>query len=123
VSEALLEDLPGEYAIAAGVVRRALEQDAFTGWTLWPVAEAAVTLALQSETVEDFDDCLRLLSELTSRCTGEFAIRRLLAARPDSALRIILDWTNHSDEHVCRLASEGTRRPTAPNPTHPQMTH
>lgn len=113
ISGALVDDLkrlprPG-YATAAGIFRRALDNPGFTGWVLWPVSEAAVTLALESGTVSDFKDCLALLAELTPRLTGEFAIRRLLARDPDAALQAILAWTEHPDEHVRRLATEGTR--------------
>ncbi|MDQ0677022.1 3-methyladenine DNA glycosylase AlkC [Arthrobacter pascens] len=113
VSHALLTELHGlpgpGYTTAARMFRRALSLPGFTGWILWPVSEAAVTLALESGTAEDFDDCLVLLTELTPRLTGEFAIRRLLARDPDRALKAILIWTAHPDEHVRRLASEGTR--------------
>lgn len=113
VSGALLHDLqriPGfGYTTAAGIFRSALHDPAFTGWILWPVSEAAVTLALESATEPDFVDCLALLAELTPRLTGEFAIRRLLAHNPEAALTAILQWTRHPDEHVRRLASEGTR--------------
>ncbi|UZX04551.1 DNA alkylation repair protein [Arthrobacter sp. CDRTa11] len=113
VSHALLEDLrqlpqPG-YPTAARIFRSALRRPAFTGWVLWPVSEAAVTLALESGSDQDFDDCLALLAELTPRLTGEFAVRRLLARDQDRALRTIRHWTSHPDEHVRRLASEGTR--------------
>lgn len=113
VSRALLADFrqhPGaEYSRAAEVFRSALDNRCFTGWILWPVSETAVTLALESDTTEDFADCLALLAELTPRLTGEFAIRRLLARAPDAALQAIVQWTSHPDEHVRRLASEGTR--------------
>jgi 3-methyladenine DNA glycosylase AlkC len=113
VSGALLADLrhvPGaDYATAARVFRSALNNPRFTGWILWPVSETAVTLALESAPAADFVDCLALLAELTPRLTGEFAIRRLLARDPDTALQVILQWTSHPDEHVRRLASEGTR--------------
>jgi 3-methyladenine DNA glycosylase AlkC len=114
VSRALLADLaaasgPAEYPTAARIFRRALRDADFTGWTLWPVTETAVTLALNASQPRDFEDCLRLLAELTPRLTGEFAIRRLLAADLDRALAVVLTWTAHSDEHVRRLASEGTR--------------
>jgi 3-methyladenine DNA glycosylase AlkC len=56
-----------------------------------------------------FDDGLELLAELTPRLTGEFAIRRFLEADLNRALRIIQTWTTHPNEHVRRLASEGTR--------------
>jgi 3-methyladenine DNA glycosylase AlkC len=104
------EDSSGrEYTTAARSFRAALSVPEFTGWILWPVSEAAVTLALYSGAVEDFDDCLALLAELTPRLTGEFAIRRLLARDPDRALAAIRQWTSNPDEHVRRLASEGTR--------------
>jgi 3-methyladenine DNA glycosylase AlkC len=97
------------YTTAAGSFRAALHNPEFTGWVLWPVSEAAVTLALRSGALEDFDDSLALLAELTPRLTGEFAIRRLLARDPDRALEAIREWTTDPDEHVRRLASEGTR--------------
>lgn len=99
----------GEYTTAARSFRAALQFPEFTGWVLWPVSEAAVSLALDSGVLEDFDDCLALLAELTPRLTGEFAIRRLLARNPDRALAAIQEWTANPDEHVRRLASEGTR--------------
>ncbi len=112
VSAALLADLAAAragYAAAARIFRRALPDSDFTGWALWPVTETAVTLALASPEPGDFEDCLDLLAELTPRMTGEFAIRRLLAADLDRALAVVRTWTAHPDEHVRRLASEGTR--------------
>jgi len=113
VAGALVADIstgpvPG-YTTASVSFRAALAVPEFTGWVLWPVSEAAVTLALASDAAEDFDDCLALLAELTPRLTAEFAVRRLLARDTDRALAAILAWTAHPDEHVRRLASEGTR--------------
>ncbi|MCC3274497.1 MULTISPECIES: DNA alkylation repair protein [unclassified Arthrobacter] len=105
----VLVDALGSYPAAASAFRMGLANPAFTGWMLWPVTEAAVTLALRSGEDEDFDDALALLAELTPRLTSEFAIRRLLRERPERALGIIRTWTAHPDQHVRRLASEGTR--------------
>ncbi|EMY33114.1 putative DNA alkylation repair protein [Arthrobacter crystallopoietes BAB-32] len=109
LAEAMLVDLDSGYDRAAAVFRSALEDDAFAGWIMWPVGEAAVTLALQDGHRRVFDDALALLAELTPRLTSEFAIRRLLIQDLDRSLDIIRDWTAHPDEHVRRLASEGTR--------------
>jgi 3-methyladenine DNA glycosylase AlkC len=113
VAQALQDDIgnvPGAgYTTAAGSFRAALAFPEFTGWILWPVSEAAAALAVASGSGRDFDDALALLAELTPRLTSEFAIRRLLRQDPDRALPIIQAWTAHPDEHVRRLASEGTR--------------
>ena len=109
LAAALIDDLEASYERAAAVVRGALADDGFTGWILWPVGEAAVTLALRDGGWRAFDDALALLAELTPRMSSEFAIRRLLIQDLDRALGTIRGWTAHPDEHVRRLASEGTR--------------
>jgi hypothetical protein len=67
VARALVADISERggkgYTTAAGSFRAALSGPAFTGWVLWPVSEAAVSLALESGAPEDFDDCLALLAE------------------------------------------------------------
>jgi hypothetical protein len=93
LSGAMLTDLPGGYPAAAAVFRRALQDPEFTGWMIWPVSEAAATLALARRGPADFEDCLSLLAELTPRLTGEFAIRRLLGSDLDRALTVIQHWT------------------------------
>lgn len=98
-----------DYTTAAGTFRRALQWPEFSGWALWPVTEAAASLALDSDDPAHFEDCLQLLAELTPRLTSEFAVRRLLAADLPRALAAITAWTTHPDQHVRRLASEGTR--------------
>jgi len=109
VSAALLADLPTSYVDVAALVRRALTLGAFRGWTMWPIAETVVSAALADGSPEAFDDGLELLGEITPRLTSEFSIRRLLAVHPDRALAAIQVWTQSDDEHVRRLASEGTR--------------
>lgn len=98
-----------QYSAAAAAFRTALQDPAFSGWAIWPVTEAAVTLALTQGDSQAFDDCLDLLAELTPRLTSEFAIRRLLSADLGRALARIQAWTADPDPHVRRLASEGTR--------------
>jgi len=115
ISAALISDLPDDYRTVAAVFRRALagasdSPAGFTGWMIWPVSETVTTLALASTDPDAFDDGLALLAELTPRLTAEFAIRRFLEADLDRALAAVRTWTGHPDEHVRRLASEGTRQ-------------
>ncbi|GAA1257871.1 DNA alkylation repair protein [Pseudonocardia aurantiaca] len=109
VRDALLADLPPGYPAFAAAVRAALAEPGFSGWMTWPVTEAVAVRALDDGTPAAFDDGLALLAELTPRLTAEFGIRSFLAADLDRALVAALSWTGCADEHVRRLASEGTR--------------
>jgi 3-methyladenine DNA glycosylase AlkC len=109
VSAALIADLPHDYGTVAAVFRRALDSAGFTGWMMWPVTETVATLALAADEPDAFEDGLTLLSELTPRLTAEFAIRRFLITDLDRSLAVIQHWTADPNEHVRRLASEGTR--------------
>ncbi|MEJ3653646.1 DNA alkylation repair protein [Actinomycetes bacterium KLBMP 9759] len=107
-AEALLADAGGDHAGIAAVVRAALRDPAFTGWMIWPVTEAVATAAVAAGGPA-FDEGLTLLAELTPRLTAEFALRTFLNADLDRTLALVEKWAVHPDEHVRRLASEGTR--------------
>ena len=109
LKDALLDDLPGSPEDLERVVRTCLRDDGFTGWLIWPVSEAVAARAVQDGRAEAFDAALALLADLTPRLTSEFALRTLLDADLARALPIVRTWTAHPDEHVRRLASEGTR--------------
>lgn len=113
IKEALLADLPGDAPSFEAFVRRCLLDRSFSGWMVWPVAEAVTARALDDRgpaRAETFDAALTLLADVTGRLTAEFAIRPLLTHDLDRALTAARTWTAHPDEHVRRLASEGTRR-------------
>jgi 3-methyladenine DNA glycosylase AlkC len=108
--DALLTDLPGDYAALARTIRSARDNAPhFTGWLIWPVTSALATRAIQEDNTASFDDAMALLADLTGRLTSEFAIRTLLRHDLDRALGIISGWTGSTDVDVRRLASEGTR--------------
>ncbi|WP_394617023.1 DNA alkylation repair protein [Lentzea sp. JNUCC 0626] len=110
IRDALLADLPGDYASFARTVRAAAaEAPTFTGWLIWPVTSAVAVKAVEEGGVDAFDDALALLAELTPRLTSEFALRTLLAADLGRALAAIGHWTRSESADVRRLASEGTR--------------
>lgn len=58
---------------------------------------------------DDWDRSLRALERLTPYSTAEFAVRRFLLSDQDRYLQQALLWSTSDDEHVRRLASEGTR--------------
>jgi 3-methyladenine DNA glycosylase AlkC len=108
VRDALLHDLPEGYGESAGLIRAALSDPSFSGWRIWPVSEAVAVLATAS-TEADLGDGLELTAALTPRLTCEFALRIFLNSSLEATLDAALRWTSSPDEHVRRLASEGTR--------------
>lgn len=99
----------GTTAEADRVFGAALGDARFEQWMIWPVTEAVATLATTSGTPDDLDLGLDLLARLTPRLTAEFALRPFLLVDLDRTLAAAMRWTDDPDEHVRRLASEGTR--------------
>lgn len=110
VKDAILADVPGTVDDLAVLVRRCLADDCFTGWMVWPVTEAVSARAITTGSDAALDTALDLQAALTGRLTAEFAVRPLLSYDLDRSLAAALRWTTSDDEHVRRLASEGTRR-------------
>jgi 3-methyladenine DNA glycosylase AlkC len=52
---------------------------------------------------------LAALKRFTTRSTSEFAIRAFILSDPMRMTRQMLEWADHPNEHVRRLASEGIR--------------
>lgn len=117
--DALLADVPGTYVDLEAVVRGTTAAGDLEGWAVWPVASALAARALEDPEaptgggpdggVAAYDAALAMLAELTHLLTAEFSIRVLLRHDLDRALAAVLSWTTSPDEHVRRLASEGTR--------------
>ncbi|WP_322412213.1 hypothetical protein [Microbacterium invictum] len=109
VRGAMLADLPGGFVATEEIIDGLLSQPRFTGWIVWPTTEFVATRALEEGSERAFDSAMALLARLTTRLSSEFAIRNMLLARPERALTSVLGWTADENEHVRRLASEGTR--------------
>lgn len=59
--------------------------------------------------IHDFDFSMEALAAFTACGSGEFAIREYLRSDFERAMRFTSQWVKDSNEHVRRLASEGTR--------------
>ncbi len=78
--------------------------DTYSGFGAWPVIELAGEVGRY-----DHDAGLEALRQLTSMFSAEFAVRWYIESNPKCAMRTFARWTKDDDEHVRRLASEGTR--------------
>jgi len=109
VRDALLDDVPAGLPAAQRLVLDVLKVPQFGGWMIWPTSEFVTARALESGTTTDFDTAMDVLAQLTIGFSSEFAVRELLIARPERSLGIMRSWTDHENEHVRRLATEGSR--------------
>ncbi|MDG3086298.1 DNA alkylation repair protein [Vibrio hannami] len=98
----LLESLGKELddsAIESGITKEGL-----AGWVIMPLADYVARNGK-----EQFGLSMQLLKEMTKRFSSEFAIRPFLDEQTQETLTYVHDWANDENEHVRRLASEGTR--------------
>jgi len=109
VRDALLDDVPAGFPAAQRIVVDVLTVPQFGGWVIWPTSEFVTARALESGSTADFDTAMDVLAQLTIGLSSEFAVRDLLIDRPERALGIMRSWTDHENEHVRRLATEGSR--------------
>jgi 3-methyladenine DNA glycosylase AlkC len=116
ISEKMLSVLPTNTeernAILVGMLhpdtltsaRETSSEDGMCGWGVWPLTDVIGRSGLTA-----FDHSMEALREITMRGTSEFDVRPLIAADPDRALNIMLGWAKDDNEHVRRLATEGSR--------------
>jgi 3-methyladenine DNA glycosylase AlkC len=91
-------------ASLASVVDVARAEPPIDGWAAWPLA-AVVELFGPSRPAEALD----AMEHVTKRMSCEFAVRPFLRDHYDATYARLLEFTEHDDERVRRLPSEGTR--------------
>ncbi|MFK7957870.1 MAG: DNA alkylation repair protein [Lysobacterales bacterium] len=108
------EMLPDSFPEATDILRKALPSpldpsltDDDFGQFIWAVPGEYV--ARNGCTEQHLDQSLQFLQEATQRFSSELAIRPFLKAFPKQTMSFVRRWTDHSNYHVRRLASEGIR--------------
>lgn len=116
IAEALHRHLPTKAAHRAAVLKAILHPDpldhanqpsdaeGICGWGIWPL-----TMVVSDYGLEDFDQSMGLLREMTMRFSAEFGVRSFLHADQGRAISIMASWIDDPNRHVRRLVSEGTR--------------
>lgn len=82
------------------------DQDAqgLSGFLVWPLTNYVAVHGLEQP-----EESLRALKEMTKVFTSEFAVRPFLREHQDFTLNIFESWVRDENEHVRRLVSEGSR--------------
>lgn len=117
IHDALVATLPDDFPSAAKAIHASLHPacdgnaqkqgvttDGIQGWMIMPFAEYA-----GRHGDSNLPLALELLKELTMRFTSEFGIRHLWLKQPKDVMKVVSAWTDHPNEHVRRLVSEGSR--------------
>ncbi|MCH1925857.1 DNA alkylation repair protein [Shewanella sp. C32] len=104
-SSAILQRLLGD-TVDANALTATSDQDqqGLSGWAIMPLADYVAKHGMQH-----FDVSMLLLKEMTKRFSSEFAIRPFLDRHTEQAMQIMHQWAVDENEHVRRLASEGSR--------------
>lgn len=103
IADALKIALPVDYRAALSIIQAMMPQ-------LKPGFQAiAVTEFVARNGLNDFDLSMRALTNLTRFGSAEFAIRPFIEQNCARALDFMVQWSDHDNEHVRRLASEGSR--------------
>ncbi|MGW0659979.1 DNA alkylation repair protein [Streptodolium elevatio] len=95
-------DLP--FAQAAPVLRAAAGHTRLDMWSGWPATDYIAEYG-----VADLDEAMSTIAVITPYATGEFAVRPYLDRYRETALATMRGWADSDDEHLRRVASEGTR--------------
>ncbi|GAY22229.1 DNA alkylation repair protein [Sphingobium fuliginis] len=103
IANALALALPSDYAKALEVIR-AMAPHMSHGFQAVALCEYVARYGL-----DNIDQSMMALADLTRFGSAEFAIRPFLEQDVKRTLAVMLGWSESEDEHVRRLASEGCR--------------
>lgn len=102
IARQLRNFLPADYAKAVTLLVKVAPHAG-----MWQ--NLALTSFVEQFGLDDFDTSVKAMEELTQYSTCEFTIRPYLLKDPAYMMPVIHRWTGHPNEHVRRLAAEGTR--------------
>ncbi len=102
IADCLREFLPDDYARTLAVFRKiAPDVGGFENWALMAYIE--------KYGLDHFEQSVAAMKELTQYSTAEFAIRPYMIRYTKRMLEMLAEWVHDPNEHVRRLAAEGSR--------------
>lgn len=110
IINALAQFLPADFSHTAPILQTVAKQwpqasqGNWSHFTAWPLIDYVGVYGLDEPELG-----LSTLEKLTPLFTAEFAIRPFLQQHFELTRQQMVRWTEHKDEHVRRLASEGIR--------------
>ncbi len=102
IAQALHQHLPGAYRTQLAALKKAAPS--FGGFEAMYFPDFVEQFGQH-----DFVASMSALEHFTRYSSSEFAVRPFIAREPARTLTLMRRWAQHADEHVRRLASEGSR--------------
>ncbi len=102
IARTLHQFLPRSYARSMRIFKQAAPRlGGFENWALMSYIELYG--------LDHFDDSIAAMKELTQYSSAEFAIRPFMIRYESEMMPVLHRWAGDSNEHVRRLAAEGSR--------------
>lgn len=105
ISESFKKTLPNDYATAVELLGKASQ--AFTGFETLFFPDFIEAYGWQQK--QHFDVSMKAIETMTASSSAEFAIRPFIKKYPLQTFQQLQQWAVSDNEHLRRLASEGTR--------------
>jgi 3-methyladenine DNA glycosylase AlkC len=96
--------LPNNYLTSLNIISKVLNKKILKGFELWPFSEY-----ISQHGLNDFDESIKVLNELTKLFTSEFAIRPFIIKDHKKVLNYFKKCVKDENHHVRRWVSEGSR--------------
>ncbi|MBB6022146.1 3-methyladenine DNA glycosylase AlkC [Paenibacillus sp. JGP012] len=104
ITEALTQVLPADYEEALHIIGQAAPQLRGVEFLFIPDFIEVNGLA-----PDRYELSIKYLALVTPYSSSEFAVRPFIQRYPLQTIKQLMEWTESSDEHIRRLASEGSR--------------
>lgn len=92
------------YALNKALFDERKNPNGLTGFEVWPLTEYTSQFG-----THEFAASMHFLEFATQVFTAEFAVRTFFTQDPEKMLKQFQQWSKHPNEHLRRLASEGSR--------------
>jgi 3-methyladenine DNA glycosylase AlkC len=118
IADAMRRHLPGSYPKAIAILVASLGPPMALDAAGEPLSDGRPysaflylphSMFIATHGLDHFEGSMRAQHALTQRFTAEFCVRPFLQHRQDATLERLMLWTEDSNAHVRRLASEGSR--------------
>jgi 3-methyladenine DNA glycosylase AlkC len=109
IATVLHQFLPADFAQSTPVLMRLIKNLKTSKISKSALAGMFLPDYIERYGIHHFKEAIQLFEQLTAYSSCEFAIRPFIISHEEQMIGVLLRWSLHKNEHVRRLASEGSR--------------